>query len=420
MTMTLSKSHETPSLSDADVQRIRADFPMLSQVIHGRPLVYLDNGATTLKPAVMIEAVRRFYAEEYGTVRRGLYQLSAAATAAFDDTRQKVADWIHAPGPETIIFTRGATEAINLVASSWGRANLMSGDEILITAMEHHANIVPWQLIAEQTGAVVKVIPITDAGELAPGAADALLNERTKMLAITHVSNVLGTVNPIAELVQKAHAVGAVTLVDGAQAAAHLRVDVQALNCDFYAFSAHKTMGPTGLGVLYGKTALLEAMPPYQGGGDMIATVSFEGSTFAPPPKKFEAGTPAIAEVIGFGASLDYLNGIGLDAIAAYEHDLLHYATEQLLTVPGLTIYGTAADKASLISFTLEAAHASDIGTLIDHEGIAIRTGHHCAQPLMDRFGVSATARASFAFYNTRTEIASLVGALQKVIEMCS
>lgn len=402
-----------------DVKAIRRDFPVLSREFYGKPLVYLDNGATTQKPRQVIDRISKFYSEEYGTVRRGVYALCEGSTNAYNDVREKTARFLNAGSSSEIVFVRGTTEAVNLVAHGYGQVFIQEGDEVVISAMEHHANIVPWQQVCEAKGAKLRVAPINDNGELLLEDFENLLTERTKMVAIAHVSNSLGTINPIRRIVELAHAKDIPVFVDGAQGAPHMKVDVQALDCDFYAFSGHKIYGPTGVGVLYGKEKYLTAMAPYQTGGDMIETVTFEETTFAEPPYKFEAGTPPIAQVIGLGAALDYVETVGLDAIAQYEHHLLDYATKKLREVPGLTIIGNARMKASLISFTMEAAHPLDIGTLVDLEGIAIRTGHHCAQPVMRRFNVPATARASFAFYNTEEEIDKLVAALYKVIEMC-
>jgi cysteine desulfurase / selenocysteine lyase len=402
----------TPAL---DVNRLRKDFPILSRRVRGKPLIYLDNAATSQKPRVVIEAVSRFYGSENANIHRGVHYLSELATVAYEATRERVARFLNAPSPRDIVFTRGTTEAINLVAQSWGRSTLRPGDEILITGMEHHSNIVPWQLVAGQTGARVRAVPITDAGELDLEAFDRLLTDRTRVLAMVHVSNALGTVNPVRELLAKARARGVVTLVDGAQSAPHLPVDVQAIGCDFYAFSGHKLFGPTGVGVLYGRAALLERMPPWQGGGDMIESVTLEQTTFAPPPARFEAGTPAIAEVIGLGAALDYVETVGRAAIGAWEEELLAYATEQLRELDGVRLIGTAREKVGVLSFAIDGVHPHDVGAVLDDEGIAIRAGHHCAQPVMLRFGVPATARASFAFYNTREEVDALVRAVGRV-----
>jgi cysteine desulfurase / selenocysteine lyase len=402
----------TPAL---DVERLRKDFPILSRRVRGKPLIYLDNAATSQKPRAVIEAVSRFYGSENANIHRGVHYLSERATVAYEATRERVARFLNAPSPRDIVFTRGTTEAINLVAQSWGRSTLRPGDEILITGMEHHSNIVPWQLLARQTGASVRAVPITDAGELDLEAFDRLLSDRTRVLALVHASNALGTVNPVRELLAKARARGVVTLVDGAQSAPHLPVDVQAIGCDFYAFSGHKLFGPTGIGVLYGRAALLERMPPWQGGGDMIESVTLEHTTFAPPPARFEAGTPAIAEVIGLGAALDYVETVGRAAIGAWEEELLAYATEQLRELDGIRLIGTAREKVSVLSFAVDGVHPHDVGAVLDDEGIAIRAGHHCAQPVMLRFGVPATARASFAFYNTREEVDALVRAVGRV-----
>ncbi len=400
------------------IEAIRAEFPILATQVYGKPLVYLDNGATTHKPQCVIDCISQFYSKEYGTVRRGVYALSEGATEAFQNTREAVATFLNAPSSDEIIFTRGSTEAINLVAHSFGHTYLNPGDEILISAMEHHANIVPWQQIAKLKGATIKVIPMDSNGVLDMSAYASLLSPKTKLVAVNHVSNALGTINPVAEMIKQAHAVGAAVLVDGAQSTPHITVDVQALDADFYCFSGHKVYAPTGVGVLFGKRTLLEAMVPYQTGGDMIDQVSFDGTTFTDIPHKFEAGTPAIAQVVGLGEALRYLTRIGLPAIAQHEADLLAYATERMQTIDGLRIIGTAPHKASLISFVVDGAHPLDIGTLLDHEGVAIRTGHHCAQPVMRHFDVSATARVSFGMYNTRSEIDAFVQALQKVLTL--
>jgi cysteine desulfurase/selenocysteine lyase len=401
-----------------DIARIREDFPILRQRIRGKPLVYLDNAATSQKPQVVIDAITRFYAEENANIHRGIHYLSERATLAYDEVREKVARFINAPSPREVIFTRGTTEGINLVAQSYGRTSLNPGDDIVITAMEHHSNIVPWQILCEQTGAVLRAAPISDAGELDMEAFGRMLGDRTKLVAVVHLSNVLGTINPIRELVALAHARGIPVLVDGAQSAPHLRVDVQELDCDFFVFSGHKVFGPTGVGVLFGKESLLERMPPYQGGGDMISTVTLKRSTWAPLPAKFEAGTPMIAQVMGLGAAVDYVSDLGLEAIGAWEQQLLTYATQAVSSVDGVRLIGTAPLKASVLSFVIEGVHPHDIGTILDDEGVAIRAGHHCAQPLMERLGVPATARASFAFYNTRAEIDVLGAALQRVKKM--
>jgi len=400
------------------VGRVREDFPALHQRVQGKPLIYLDNAATTQKPRPVLEALRRFYEQDCSNVHRGVHTLSQRATEAYERARETVRRFLNARSEEEIIFVRGTTEAINLVAHSFGRARVRAGDEILISAMEHHSNIVPWQILCEETGARLRVAPINDDGELILDEFERLLTARTRLVAITHLSNALGTIPPVREIIQLAHARGIPVLLDGAQAVAHLKVDVQELDCDFYAFSGHKLYGPTGIGVLYGKAEWLEAMPPYQGGGDMISSVTFEKTTYNRLPYKFEAGTPHIAGAIGLGAAIEYVTTLGLDAIAAHERDLLIYATEALSGIPGLRLIGTAREKASILSFTLEGIHPHDIGTILDHEGIAIRAGHHCAQPVMERFGVPATARVSFALYNTREEVDALVTALQKVREV--
>ncbi len=401
-----------------DVQKIRRDFPILGQKIHGKPLVYLDNAATTQKPQAVIDAMVRSYAEDNANIHRGVHLLSERATRAYEEARIKVQKFLNAADLREIIFVRGTTEAINLVAQTFGRANIGTGDEVLITEMEHHSNIVPWQLICEEKGAHLKVIPITDEGELRIDLVDSLLTDRTKIVAVVHVSNSLGTINPISTIVEKAHARGIPVLVDGAQAVAHMPVDVQALGCDFYAMSGHKLFGPTGIGVLWGRLPLLEKMPPYQGGGDMISAVSFKKTTYNVVPNKFEAGTPNIAGSVGLGAAIDYLNGIDVAAMQAYEDELLAYGTKALMAVPGIRMVGTASKKASILSFVMEDVHPHDIGTILDQEGVAIRTGHHCTQPLMERLCVPATARASLALYNTKEEIDALVGALARVREI--
>jgi cysteine desulfurase / selenocysteine lyase len=401
-----------------DVARIREDFPILRQRIRGKPLVYLDNAATSQKPQVVIDAITRFYTAENANIHRGVHYLSERATVAYDEAREKVARFLNASSSREIIFTRGTTDGINLVAQTYGRTHLKPGDDIVITAMEHHSNIVPWQLLCQQTGATLRAATINEQGELDVDAFEHLLGDRTRLVAVVHVSNALGTINPIKRLVALAHARGIPVLVDGAQAAPHLRVDVQDLDCDFFAFSGHKLFGPTGVGVLYGRESLLERMPPYQGGGDMIATVTLQRSTWAPLPAKFEAGTPMIAQVLGLGAALDYVNGVGLDAIGAWERELLSYATERVVQIEGIRLIGTAKEKAGVLGFVLEGVHPHDIGTVLDDAGVAIRAGHHCAQPVMERFGVPATARASFAFYNTRAEIDVLADSLMTVKKM--
>ncbi len=401
-----------------DVERLRADFPILQTTVRGRPLVYVDNAATSQKPRQVIETTDHYYAAQNANIHRGVYWLSEQATLAYEDVREKAARFLGARDAREIVFVRSTTEAINLVASSWGRANLGPGDEVLITAMEHHSNIVPWQMICEEKGARLVVIPMNRQGELLLEEAARLIGPRTKIVALTHVSNSLGTINPVRKIVELASARGAPVLVDGAQAAPHLKIDVQELGCAFYAVSSHKMFGPTGVGVLYGRAGLLESMPPYQGGGDMIRSVTFEKTTYAPIPAKFEAGTPNIAGVIGFGAAIDYLAALPWDQVAAHEHDLLTYAVEQLCDVPGLALIGTAREKAAVVSFTLEGVHPHDVGTIVDREGIAVRTGHHCTQPVMDFFGIPATTRASFAFYNTRGEVDALAAAVRKVREV--
>ena len=401
-----------------DVEAVRQDFPILHQLVHDKPLAYLDSAASAQRPVQVIEAVAEYYRRDHANVHRGVYQLSQRATDAFEGAREKVRRFINAASTREIIFTRGTTEAINLVAQSWGRANLAPADEIVVTHMEHHANIVPWQMLCEQTGAVLKVIPMTPAGELDLEAARGLIGARTRLLAFGHVSNALGTVNPVAELVALAKSAGALVLLDGAQGVPHMRVDVQALGCDFYAFSGHKMFGPTGIGVLWGREALLKAMPPWQGGGDMILAVSFEKTTYNELPWKFEAGTPHIAGAIGLGAAVDYLERLDFERAAAWEQELLEYGTAALEQIEGLRIIGTAPHKAAVISFVLDGIHPHDIGTIVDHAGVAIRTGHHCAMPIMDYYGVPATARASFSFYNTKEEIDRLVAALLEVREV--
>ncbi len=401
-----------------DVQRVRRDFPILNQRVHGKPLVYLDNAATTQKPQAVIDAMVRSYAEENANIHRGVHLLSERATRAYEEAREKVRGFLNAPDAREIIFVRGTTEAINMVAQTFGRANIGRGDEVLITEMEHHSNIVPWQLVCEEKGAQLKVIPITDEGELRLDLVDSLITDRTRMVAVVHVSNSLGTINPVAAIVEKAHARGVPVLVDGAQAVAHMPVDVQALGCDFYALSGHKLFGPTGIGVLWGRLPLLEKMPPYQGGGDMISSVTFKKTTYNVVPNKFEAGTPNIAGSVGLGAAIDYLKAIDFAAMHAYENELLAYGTQALTAVPGIRIVGTASNKASILSFVMEDVHPHDIGTILDQAGVAIRTGHHCTQPLMERMGVPATARASLALYNTKEEIDALVGALARVREI--
>jgi cysteine desulfurase/selenocysteine lyase len=401
-----------------DARKARADFPVLSELVHGKPLVYLDNAATSHKPRQVIEAIRRFYEHDNSNVHRGVHLLSERATRDYEAARDKVRDFVHARSREEIVFTRGTTEAINLVAHAYLRPRLGPGDEVLVTAMEHHSNIVPWQMACEARGASLKVVPITDEGELRMDELARLLSPRTKLVAVGHVSNALGTVNPVEDIVRQAHAQDIPVLVDGAQAVPHMPVDVQALGCDFYAFSGHKMYGPTGIGVLYGRKELLERMEPWQGGGDMIRSVTFERTTYNDLPYRFEAGTPDIAGAIGLGAAIDYLGSLGLDAIAAHEADLLAYATQEVSKVPGVRILGTAPRKAGVLSFVVDGVHPHDIGSLVDRDGVAVRTGHHCAQPVMDRFGVPATCRASFALYNTREDVDALVASLRRVVEL--
>ncbi len=415
--MTAQDTHPT-ARSAFDVARTREDFPALRQQIRGKPLVYLDNAATSQKPKRVIETIERYYLTENSNVHRGIHLLSERATEAFEGARAKVARFLNARDAREIIFVRGATEGINLVAHSFARPLLTVGDEILISEMEHHSNIVPWQIVCKETGAVLRVVPINDDGELQLDEYERLLGPRTRLVAIVHVSNALGTINPVQQMIEMAHERGVPVLVDGAQAAPHLPVDVRALDCDFYVCSGHKLFGPTGIGIVFGKAHLLDAMPPYQGGGDMILSVTFEKTIYNEAPLKFEAGTPHIAGAIGLGAAIDYVSSIGLDQIAAYEGELLVYATDAISAIPGLRIIGTAKEKASILSFVLDGVHAHDIGTILDQEGIAIRTGHHCAQPVLKRFGVPATARASLAFYNTRDEIDALVKAIHKVTEL--
>jgi len=401
-----------------EVERIRADFPALHQEVHGKPLVYLDNAATTQKPREVIDAVRYFYERDCSNVHRGVHLLSQRATVAFERARTTIRKFLGAADSREIVFTRGTTEGINLVASSFVRPRLGEGDEVLISAMEHHSNIVPWQLLCEERGAQLKVIPIDDDGDIILADYEQLLNKRTKIVGIVHVSNALGTVNPVREMIATAHAHGVPVLVDGAQAVPHLAVDVQDLDCDFYVFSGHKVYGPTGIGALYGKREHLMEMVPYQGGGDMILSVSFEGTTYNEPPHRFEAGTPNIEGAIGLAAALDYVNQIGLDTITAHERRLLADATSAVLEIPGIRLVGSARERASALSFVMDGVHPHDIGTILDSEGVAIRAGHHCAQPVMKRYGVSATVRASFALYNTDSEIDALAAGLVKVREV--
>ncbi|HWF92654.1 MAG TPA: cysteine desulfurase [Terriglobales bacterium] len=404
--------------SGLDVERIRSDFPILRQQAHGHPLVYLDNAATSQKPKAVIDAIVRYYERDNANIHRGVHYLSQQATEEFEAARKAVQLFLHAARPSEIIFLRGATEAINLVAQTYGRVHVGAGDEVLITAMEHHSNIVPWQMLCDEKGAKLRVAPINDHGGLILEEFERLLGPRTKIVAVGHVSNALGTINPIAKIIKMAHAKNIPVLVDGAQAVPHVAVNVQELDCDFYVFSSHKLYGPTGVGILYGKQALLEAMPPYQGGGDMISSVTFEKTTYNKVPHKFEAGTPDMSGAVGLRAAIEYLNNLGMDNIAAYEHELLEYATQKVSAIPGVRIVGTAKEKAGVLSFVIEGVHPHDIGTILDQEGIAIRTGHHCAQPVMERFGIDATARASFALYNTKEEIDALVRGIKKVEEV--
>jgi cysteine desulfurase/selenocysteine lyase len=412
-------SKVTPA-SDWDVERIREDFPVLRQTVNGKPLVYLDNAASSQVPQVVIDRGSTYLEQEHSNIHRGVHYLSQRATTAYEGAREKVRRFLNARDSKECIFVRGCTEGINLVMHGYGRKFIGPGDEVIISAMEHHSNIVPWQMLCEEKGAVLRVIPMNDAGELLLDEYGALLNERTKIVAVTHVSNALGTINPIKEMIALAHKYGVPVLIDGAQGAPHLAVDVQDLDCDFYAFSGHKMFAPTGSGVVYGKAELLEKMNPFQGGGDMIRSVSFEKTTYAGLPSKFEAGTPAIVSQIGLGTAIDYVNGIGRERAAAYEAGLLRYATERISAIEGVRIVGTAREKASVLSFVIDDIHPHDIGTILDQEGIAVRAGHHCAQPVMTRFGIPATARASFAFYNTRQEVDVLANAIEKVIEVFS
>lgn len=401
-----------------DVERVRADFPLLKQTVHGKPLVYLDNANTTQKPQRVLDAIQEYYTQYNANIHRASYQIAERSTQAFEGARIKVQRFLNAAHSEEIVFVRNATEGVNLVAQTYGRRNVGEGDEIIVSAMEHHANIVPWQMLCEEKGAKLRVIPITDSGELRLEEFAGMLNPRTKLVGIVHMSNALGTVNPIAQVIAMAHAHGVPVLVDGAQSAYHLPIDVQALDCDFFVFSGHKLYGPTGIGVLYGKKALLEAMPPWQGGGDMISSVSFEKTLYNELPHKFEAGTPHIEGAICLGVAIDYLTELGMDRIADYEHGVMAYGTEVLSEVPGLRMIGTAKEKASVFSFLLGDIHALDVGALLDTQGIAIRTGQHCAHPVMQRYGVQATARASLACYNTRAEIDALARGLQRVSEI--
>ena len=419
----MSTVHSAPvsgsaTMEPLDAAAYRKDFPALNQSVHGKPLVYLDNAATAQTPLPVIEAIRKFYLKDCANVHRGVHEMSQRATEDYENARVEVQKFIGAADSSEIIYTRGTTESINLVAHSYGRTHVRAGDEVLISAIEHHSNIVPWQMLCEDRGAKLRVAPINEAGELLMDEFEKLLTERTRIVAVTHVSNALGTINPVKRIIELAHERGIPVLVDGAQAVPHMKVNVRELNCDFYALSSHKMFGPTGIGILYGKRELLKEMPPYQGGGDMIASVTFEKTTYNALPYKFEAGTPNIADAIGLGETVRYLNGVGLDRIAAYEHDLLDYATKAVSKVEGVRLIGTAKEKASVLSFLLEGVHAHDLGTILDREGVAVRAGHHCAQPVMDFYGVPATARASLAFYNTRADVDRLVAAIGKAKEL--
>ena len=402
-----------PAAGSFDVSRVRQDFPILRQLRHGHPLVYLDNAATSQKPQAVIDAVDRYYTRDNANVHRGVHRLSEQATVAYEGSREKIRRFINAGDVGEVVFVRGTTEGINLVAQTFGRTRVGPGDEVIVSAMEHHSNIVPWQMLCEEKGATLRVVPITDTGELRMDEFESLLNDRTRLVSIVEVSNAIGTINPVADIVRIAHARGVPVVLDGAQAAPHGSIDVQALDCDFYALSGHKMFGPTGIGVLYGKRQWLEEMPPYQGGGDMIGSVSFEKTTYNELPYKFEAGTPNIAGAIGLGAAIDYIDSIGFDAIAAHERDLLAYATATIGAVPGVQLVGTATHKAAVVSFVMDVVHPHDLGTVVNEQGVAIRTGHHCCQPLMARFGLPATARASFALYNTKADIDVLCEALE-------
>jgi len=410
----------TASVNSFNVTRIREDFPILKETVNGKPLVYLDNAATSQKPQAVIDALVNYYMTENSNVHRGVHTLSQKATDAYEGAREKVRQFINAEHDKEIIFVRGTTEGINLVAQTYGRTHIGAGDEIIVTAMEHHSNIVPWQMLCEEKGAHLKVIPINDDGELLLDEYEKLLSPRTKLVSIVHQSNALGTINPVEQVIELAHSRGIPVLLDGAQAVAHVPIDVTSLGCDFYAFSGHKLYGPTGVGVLYGRAELLDAMPPYQGGGEMIRSVSFEKTLYNVIPNKFEAGTQNIAGSIGLGVAIDYVNSVGMNNIAAYENELLAYGTERLSEIEPVRLIGTARHKGSILSFVMDTAHPHDVGTILDAEGIAVRTGHHCAQPLMDRYGVPATIRASLAFYNTKEEIDTLVKGIDRVIEVFS
>jgi len=413
-------SATTDARTGFDVQKVRRDFPILGERVHGKPLVYLDSANTSQKPQVVLDAMDEYYRHANANIHRATHLLSERATALYEGARAKAATFINAPDPKTIVLTKGTTDGINLVAQSYGRSVLKPGDEVVLSWLEHHSNIVPWQIVCEQTGAQLRVVPINEAGEIEIEQYKSMLSPRTRIVAMGHVSNALGTINPVDEIIARAHAHGAVVLIDGAQAVPHLTVDVQALDCDFYVFSSHKMFGPTGVGVLYGRSSLLEAMPPYQGGGDMIASVTFEKTHYNAVPYKFEAGTPNIAGVAGFGAAVDYLSSIDRAAALAHEDDVLAYATERVGAIPNVKIFGNARRKAGVLSFLLEGVHPHDAGTILDNEGVAVRTGQHCAQPIMDRFGITATIRASLAIYNTREEIDVLVRALERVRKVFS
>ncbi len=421
VTIDLSQAAATRDIAvPFDVDRIRADFPILGREVHGRPLVYLDNGATAQKPQSVIDTIDRYYSQQNANIHRGVHHLSQVATTAYEEARETISRWINAPKSSQVLFTRGTTDSINLVASSWGREVLFPGDDMIVSTMEHHSNIVPWQMICGERHTTLNVIPMFENGELDIDAYRKLFTDRTRMVAITHVSNTLGTVNPVREIIDIAHEAGALVLLDGAQALPHMQIDVQDLGADFYAFSGHKVFGPTGVGILYGREKVLNDIPPYQGGGDMIEKVTFERTTYNTLPHKFEAGTPNIVGGLGLAAAIDYVAGIDQAAMHAHEKDLLDYATEQLASIPGLGIVGTAADKASVISFNIAGQHPFDVGTLLDQQGVAVRTGHHCTQPLMDFYGIPGTVRASFAFYNNREDVDALVAATSRAVEMLS
>lgn len=418
MTPTTITHKKQTTASTFNVEKIREDFPLLHQKVNGFPLVYLDNGATSQKPKSVIDAINQYYSIYNSNVHRGVHYLSGKATDAYEESRRKVQRFINAKSEVEINFTRGTTESVNLVAQTWGRKYVKQGDEIIVSALEHHSNTVPWQMLCEEKGAKLRVIPMNDAGELLLDEYDKLLNERTRIVAVTHVSNALGTVNPVSEIIRKAHSAGAIALIDGAQSVQHLAIDVQALDCDFFCFSGHKVFGPTGIGILYGKEKLLDDMPPWQGGGEMIKQVTFEKTTYNELPYKFEAGTPNIEGGIGLGAAIDYVTKVGMDNITRYEHELLEYGTQLLQGIEGLRIYGTARDKASVISFLVDDIHPYDFGVILDKMGIAIRTGHHCCQPLMDRLMIEGTCRASFAFYNNKQEMDKLAEAIVRAKKM--